>query len=59
MMADKTHDMEGDDSHLRKAIAREMWQAIESKNEDAFLSAFEALVLNIQDADKAQDEAMK
>lgn len=51
--------IEGDDSQLRRAIAREMWEAIEKKDETSFLSAFEALVLNIKDEDENKDEEME
>ena len=47
--------VEGDDSHLKRTIAREMWDAIEKKDEESSLHAFEALVMMIQEQDEIQD----
>lgn len=55
-MADKTHDSE-DYSGLRKAIVRELWDAMEKKDEESFISSFEALILNLQEQDEEMDEA--
>lgn len=51
----KSEPVQGDDSHLKRAIAREMWDAIERKDEESFLASFEALVIQIQNADQEED----
>lgn len=54
--ADKTTDFE-DYSGLRKVIVRELWDAMERKDEESFVSSFEALILNLQEQDEEMDEA--